>query len=64
MPEVLLPCNCLLSWDETKLSLIICIQHLDSYIDNSSSISALEFIKMVASPRDSRLTSKVAASMR
>jgi hypothetical protein len=64
MPEVLLPCNCLLSWDQTELSLIICTQHLDSYIDNSSSISTLEFIKEVANPRGSSLASEMAAKMR
>jgi hypothetical protein len=64
MPEISLPCNCLLRWNETELSLIICIQHLESYIDNSSSHSTLEFIKMVANPRGSRLTSKVAANTR
>jgi len=64
MPEVSLPCNCLLKWDETELSLIICIKHLDDYADTLSSLPTLEFIKMVANPNGSHLTSKIATSMR
>lgn len=64
MTEVSLPCNCLLRWDETELSLIICGKHLDNYIDTISSLPAIEFIKMVANPRGSRLTSKIATNMR
>lgn len=64
MTEVSLPCNCLLKWDEAELSLIICVKHLDSYIDTFLSIPALEFIKMVANPRGSRLTSEKATNMR
>jgi len=64
MPEVSLPCNCLLKWDETELSLIICIKHLDNYNDTHSSLPALEFIKKVANPRGSHLTSEIATTMR
>jgi hypothetical protein len=64
MPELLLSCNCLLSWNKTELSLIICMSHLENYIDTLSSIPALEFIKKVANPRGSRLTSEIATSMR
>jgi hypothetical protein len=64
MPEISLPCNCLLRWDETELSLIICVKHLDNYIDTISNLHAIEFIKMVANPRGSRFTSKIAMGMR
>lgn len=64
MPAVLLPCSCLLTWDDTEISLIICVRHLDNYKDVSSGLAAIEFIKMIANPRGSQLTSELAGSMR
>ena len=64
MPKVLLPCNCLLRWNEAELSLIICAKHLDNYIDALPSLPDLEFIKMVSNPRGSRFTPKMAIDMR
>lgn len=64
MPEVLLPCSCLLTWDETEISLIICVRHLNNYNDISSGLAAIEFIKMIANPRGSQLTSELASNMR
>lgn len=64
MPRILLPCNCLMSWDESEVSLIICTKHLDNYMDSLFSITPLEFIKRVADPSGSGLTPEVATKMK
>lgn len=64
MTTILLPCDCLMSWNESEVSLTICTEHLDSYMNSLFSITPLEFIRKVADPRGSEFTSEVVTKMK
>jgi hypothetical protein len=64
MNKISLPCKCELWWDETELSLIMCNDHYNEYLDDGFNIALEDFIKIVASPKGSHYSSKMLARLK
>ena len=64
MKNIILPCDCKLSWDEKELELIMCDYHFNEYIYDGFTIPTEEFIKNVTSPKDSHYSSKTSANLK
>jgi hypothetical protein len=64
MNKISLPCKCMLRWDETELSLIMCNTHYNEYLDDGFNIAVEDFIKNIASPKGSHYSSKILSSLK
>jgi hypothetical protein len=64
MNKISLPCTCVLWWDETELSLIMCNDHYNQYLDDGFNIALEDFIKIVASPKGSHYSPKMLARLK
>ena len=64
MNDLMLPCDCQLSWDESEVSLTMCEIHNIEYENYNFATYVPEFIKKVADPRGSQLSPRIAAILK
>lgn len=65
---LLLPCNCLLKWDDLETSLIMCKKHYDDY-DNmdmklNMNYKIEQFIKKLIHPSGSQYSAKLSKELK
>ena len=65
---LLLPCDCLLKWDDIETSLIMCKKHYNDYdkinIETDTDYKTEQFIKKVINPSGSQYSDKLLKELR
>ena len=62
--KILLPCDCLLWWNDTETSLILCERHYYDYDSTDVADKSEEFIMKVLDPSGSHFSSEVLNELR
>ena len=58
MTHIDLPCGCMMQWDEDETTVVFCDRHTIDYVRWEG--SDRYFIKMIATPRNSRIAGSFA----
>jgi hypothetical protein len=66
--KLLLPCDCLLRWNDVETSLIMCRKHYNDYdhidMEEDMNYKTEQFIKKVVDPSDSQFSARLLKELR
>jgi hypothetical protein len=62
--KILLPCECLLRWNDVETSLIMCEKHYTDYDNIGMNQKTEQFIKKVIDPSGSKFSAELVEHLR